>query len=57
MKRKERLLYKIEEARIELNSLAKTKALTEPQVLKVSRRLDFLLNEYNRYVKEDRDST
>jgi hypothetical protein len=57
LKRKERLLYQIEEARTELNSLAKTKALTEPQVLKVSRKLDILLNEYNRYVKEDRGRT
>ncbi|MFE4201695.1 aspartyl-phosphate phosphatase Spo0E family protein [Aneurinibacillus aneurinilyticus] len=50
-------MYQIEEARTELNSLAKTKALTEPQVLKVSRKLDILLNEYNRYVKEDRGRT
>ena len=42
------LLKPIEQLRKELNQLAKHKPLTDPEVVKLSQRLDRLLNEYYR---------
>jgi hypothetical protein len=41
-----RLLKPIEETRQELNQLGKRKPLTDPEVVKLSQKLDRLLNEY-----------
>jgi hypothetical protein len=42
------LLKYIEEVRKELNQLGKHKPLTDPDILKLSQRLDRLLNKYQR---------
>jgi hypothetical protein len=41
-------LLKIEELRYALNSLAREKSLTSPEILETSKKLDHLLNEYYR---------
>ncbi|MFM1653505.1 Spo0E family sporulation regulatory protein-aspartic acid phosphatase [Brevibacillus sp. B_LB10_24] len=41
-------LLKIEELRYALNSLAREKGLTSPEILETSKKLDHLLNEYYR---------
>lgn len=41
------LLETIEDLRYYLNQIASTRKLTDPEVVKVSQRLDQLLNEYN----------
>ena len=43
------LLQKIEEVRRNLNSLASAKSLVAPEVIKLSQRLDSLINQYYRY--------
>lgn len=42
------LIKPIEEMRKELNQLGKRKPLTDPEVVKLSQKLDQLLNEYYR---------
>lgn len=46
----EQLQNEIEEVRLSLYELAKEKALTDPEVIHMSQRLDNLLNKYQRTV-------
>jgi hypothetical protein len=45
--RRNKLLYVIEKLRQQLNELAKNKYLTDPEVVRLSQRLDRLLNKYS----------
>lgn len=45
-----KLLFKIEELRRELNKYAHKKNLAEPEVLEISRKLDSLLNQYQKLI-------
>lgn len=40
------IIHRIEELRLELNALGAEKGLKDPQVIKLSQRLDKLINEY-----------
>lgn len=45
---KKALIYKIEDMRAELNELAATKDIGNPEVLKQSQKMDLMINKYLR---------
>ncbi|WMJ82040.1 aspartyl-phosphate phosphatase Spo0E family protein [Clostridium sp. MB40-C1] len=54
MSKEELLLKKIEEVRSLMNQLVSEKSeLIDPELVKLSQRLDILLNEYNSFIRKD----
>ncbi|MCY6958307.1 aspartyl-phosphate phosphatase Spo0E family protein [Clostridium brassicae] len=55
MSKEELLLKKIEEVRSLMHQLVSEKsALVDPELVKLSQKLDILLNEYNSFIRRDK---
>ncbi|OZB98588.1 aspartyl-phosphate phosphatase Spo0E family protein [Paenibacillus sp. XY044] len=49
----DKIIRKIEELRLELNKLSDRRCLTDPELVKASQKLDRVLNDYDKLLKEN----